>query len=378
MFGHWRLFILFTVIAVVILIAIYRALQGLGRRLRDGWPAWRRKVLIVAIPAASVIGVWSVSQFRAGYHAKTPNPTSPPVTARQAPQNESAIPSRQSPPKSQEPATTAGSRPEQGSIVGSAPASSGSAAAGSATGSAVGSAPESPLGTGSGGLLGGVGGAGSGGVLGSVGGAGPIVVPSIPKFPWPPPAASARLVVPIHPFIPSTLGDFSDYLNDVLSATGYAELSYYTVPNGIAVVTRLEHIYPDGRPFADPDRWLVTDTNIRRFSLSNYIQRLFAVDQGFYRVVVFVVTDQAFSLSDKSLTAAEAVIWQNQGAQKLPRYLASLPFTPDDTCTALIYEFERDHEQTPRLLMPSPMAARDHLIASGLLPALSNPYSRRK
>ena len=193
-----------------------------------------------------------------------------------------------------------------------------------------------------------------------------------PAFPWPPPIPSARLVIARETFAQdATFGQFSIHLESALNATGYAEMSYYGVPHGIAVVTRLEHIHPDGHPFDGPERWLVDDKYLRHFSLIDYVERLFAVDEGYYRIVVFIVTDQPFTSTNRSITSTEAGLWLADGLNTLPASLGEQPLSSVDRCTALIYEFEKSHGESAHLLIPSPMEARQHLLASGLLRELS-------
>src|SRR5271156_5553993 len=111
--------------------------------------------------------------------------------------------------------------------------------------------------------------------------------------------------------------------------------------------------------------------NLRHFSLIDYVERLFAVDEGYYRIVVFIVTDQPFTSTNRSITSTEAGLWLADGLNTLPASLGEQPLSSVDRCTALIYEFEKSHGESAHLLIPSPMEARQHLLASGLLRELS-------
>jgi hypothetical protein len=193
-----------------------------------------------------------------------------------------------------------------------------------------------------------------------------------PTFPWPPPTASARLLIPRGAFLQTkTIGQASSYLESALSSRGYAEISYCTVPGGVAVVTRLEHIYPDGKPFQEPNRWVADDTYRQALSLAAYVRTLFAVDEGYYRVVVFILTDQAFGSTNRTITSDETFRWLADGYNTLPQNLKAQPMSTAHQCTALIYEFQKNHGASPLLLIPSPMGAKQHLLASGLLTALT-------
>jgi hypothetical protein len=198
----------------------------------------------------------------------------------------------------------------------------------------------------------------------------PAHTPPLPHFPWPPPKPSARLLIPHRVFSDSrTLGDEAGTITEALRSKGYAEITYWSVPDGVAVVTRLEHIYPDGRPFAS-GRWAISDEGMQTLSIRDYINRLFGVDEGFYRVVVFVITDQGFGSSAAQTSEAEAQGWLSDGFQALPEELAATKLSSRYSCTALIYEFRKAHGQAPALLLPSQIGAQEHMVASGLWSAI--------
>jgi len=190
-----------------------------------------------------------------------------------------------------------------------------------------------------------------------------------PQFPWPPPSASAREVLPRTLFHGSHLVDIDRTLSNALHKNGYAETSYYAVPSGFALVTRLEQIDIDGRSKSPPGRWSVDAlARMSSFSLKGYINALFIADPGRYRVIVFVVTDVPFRESDTQISKEEALGWLRDGWNVLPSIIGERPFTADVNCTALIYEFEKKGNST-RILLPSGLGAHAHLIQSGILGA---------
>jgi hypothetical protein len=166
------------------------------------------------------------------------------------------------------------------------------------------------------------------------------------------------------------MGEVVLHLEDALTKSGYVERSYFLVPGGIAVVTRLEQIHPDGSPFSGPDRWVSGDENGQSLTISEYLRRLFAADEGYYRIVVFILTDEAFGSQSRSITADEATRWLSEGLNVLPADLVQRPLSEAHSCTALVYEFQKPHGQNPRLLVPSSLGAQQHLVASGLYPLL--------
>ena len=80
---------------------------------------------------------------------------------------------------------------------------------------------------------------------------------TVPFFPWPPPASSARYVFPQETFSSySTVGDVSTAILKALEHSGYVERSFFrTEPGGVVLVTRLEKIGGDGTPAPEQERW---------------------------------------------------------------------------------------------------------------------------
>jgi hypothetical protein len=194
----------------------------------------------------------------------------------------------------------------------------------------------------------------------------------VPLFPWPPPAASASEVLP-HDFFVNAMDfeDINQLFIDALDKAGYAERSYYAVPRGFALVTRLEQIEDDGTPKDRPQRWSAEAPRPTIFSLQEYVKALFTANTGHYRVIVLVVTDVPFQQSSFHVDESEALNWLHTGLNVLPIPISRQRFSADVNCTALIYEFERAESST-RLLLPSRIDAHAHLTKAGLWRALSD------
>ena len=123
---------------------------------------------------------------------------------------------------------------------------------------------------------------------------GPTAAPSapLPSFPWPPPKPSTTVQIPSDAFKSTrNFGQLTALLNKALLDSGYSEIRYWDVPGGIAEVMHLERTYPDGRPAIAAQRWVVNSSPLRPLSISDYVQALFSNDPGYYRVVVFVITN---------------------------------------------------------------------------------------
>jgi hypothetical protein len=115
-----------------------------------------------------------------------------------------------------------------------------------------------------------------------------------PEFPWPPPKASTFTTLSDEYFRKSDeeivlLRDVDNQLSKALEDAGYAEKSYYAVPDGFALASRLEQINPDGTPKPELERWTIKHRPLTKFSLSSYIRALFTSQPGYFRVIVFVI-----------------------------------------------------------------------------------------
>ncbi|MBI2313731.1 MAG: hypothetical protein HYU77_14620 [Betaproteobacteria bacterium] len=202
----------------------------------------------------------------------------------------------------------------------------------------------------------------------------PAAAGEIRAFPWPPPQASAFAVIPTSMLSAKAepkLKDVAQRLERAFDAGGYAERSYYSIPGGFAVVSRIELIRADGAPEA-AGRWSLRSPVLTRFSLTEYLKALFSAKVGRYRIIAFLATDASLQPDpSKKPTSEGAADWVSQGSPTLPAAIGNLPFTQEHNVTALIYEFERrtpDHEA--ELKQPSPLPGKGHLEKAGIWTAL--------
>lgn len=144
-----------------------------------------------------------------------------------------------------------------------------------------------------------------------------------------------------------SLGSFADVLEAALTKAGYAEKAYYSVPGGFALVCRMEQIDRDGVPLPPPHRWGEQEPGMQKFSLGEYLRSLFLAPAGHYRLLVFVVTDQAFGFEQRTVTKGDTAIWFREGVVGLPRQMSQRPTTPETKCFALIYEFLKADAKEP-------------------------------
>ena len=193
---------------------------------------------------------------------------------------------------------------------------------------------------------------------------------ALPEFPWPPPPPSDRMLLPRAGFARGlganpSLMDAAGHLTDALGQAGYSQYSFYSAPGGFALVARLERIRPDGTPEPEGQRFAPPSAT-EPFSLGIYLKQLFIAPEGYYRLIVFVVTDNVVVTKGAAPTAAIAEAWLRKGADRLPAAYATLPFTKEHEVDALIYEFRKEGKGQATTLTPSPIDARAHLEKAGL------------
>ncbi len=203
----------------------------------------------------------------------------------------------------------------------------------------------------------------------------PIGMPTtatLPEFPWPPPKPSSVAIPALSSINAAeaepTLGDVDSRITGALTTGGYDEKSYYGVPGGFALVTRLEQIDPDGYPVYS-DRWAaeLSPMDVKEFSLSKYLEALFGMPKGHYRIFVFIVTSNLVVQSGTPVTQGEAENWIVEGANKLPSWMAAQPYTKEHSCTVYIYEFiQSGVGGKANQNVPSDITGRQHLERAGL------------
>jgi hypothetical protein len=194
----------------------------------------------------------------------------------------------------------------------------------------------------------------------------------VPRFPWPPPEYSVSAVLNKNYFRQSrTLSDVDKILTAALSNLGYDDRSYFEIPNGFALVTRIEQIREDGSPFIAPARWSVRIRAYDHLSWSSYLRALVFPPRGFFRIIVFAVTDNAFTSSHERATRTDAERWLRAGLTLLPASIGNRSFGPNHQCTALIYQFKKVEANEARQITGD-LTGMEHLKNAGLIPLVKS------
>jgi len=167
-----------------------------------------------------------------------------------------------------------------------------------------------------------------------------------------------------------TLANVNNHIIEALNDCGFEDQikKYYYINGGFALVTPLEQLQDNATPLKNKDRWLYKPKAPRLFSLEYIKSFLFGLD-GYFRIAVFLVTDEVLKNSGGQIAQNEALEWLNSGCNRLPKCREKLLFTSDHYCDVYIYEFEVT-ESKVTLLNPYKNPARVHLGNTDILDKL--------
>jgi hypothetical protein len=197
----------------------------------------------------------------------------------------------------------------------------------------------------------------------------------IPAFPWPPPAASAEHQIRnawVSKGEHTKLSDVAGKLEGALQDAGYETWRYSSVPRGFALVAQIEQIKPDGTPRSGKERFRTDLPSLSDMTFVEFLKALARAPPGYYRVIVFVVTDTPFSWADKKPTENEAKHWLDVGLNQLPKSMGVLTYGEDYRTTALIYEFKKPSKNDSATFVPKSLeSGKSHLEKARIWDALT-------
>ena len=192
----------------------------------------------------------------------------------------------------------------------------------------------------------------------------------MPNFPFPPPSCYTRFEIPSTVFNNvKLLGDVDNKLRSTLDNKGYNQRSYFYVPNGFALVTQLEQYNAKNATVRnDATRWLDYPKQEAFSGIMSYISSFIMPNKGYFRLFVFIVTNEPFGGSKQKVSKSEASAWLNQGFNKLPNVIKNAPYTEGYAVTVLVYEFEvPESNRKAKQICPTPLFdAQTHLRQAGI------------
>ena len=203
----------------------------------------------------------------------------------------------------------------------------------------------------------------------------PVAEPTIPAFPWPPPAASAEYPVRnawVWKGVETKLSDVAERLEAALEAAQFETWRFSSVPRGFALVTQLEQIKPDGTPRSGTERFRTDLPSLSNMTFVEFLKALAKAPPGHYRVIVFIVSDVPFSSTDQKPTQIDAQQWLMVGLNQLPKAVGRAAYGEGYRTTALIYEFRKLSKDEPATFVAkSAESGKTHLEKAGIWDGLT-------
>ncbi|MGJ8680588.1 hypothetical protein [Paraglaciecola sp.] len=196
-------------------------------------------------------------------------------------------------------------------------------------------------------------------------------------FPWPIPSPSSQIDFTLYSKreierIRPTYGQANRRLQRLLFRADYTNQRYYLLNKaslqGFAIATQLEQIDVNALPLPDPNRWSADVVEASLFSMSEFLKALLQADQGYFRVLVFVISNKALTYSKEEATKETASKWLEQGQNRLFEEVIDWPYTQQSTISVLVYEFEHDENTNTYIQRQSPPrhTAKTHLNSTDL------------
>ena len=123
----------------------------------------------------------------------------------------------------------------------------------------------------------------------------------------------------------------------------------------------MEQIDAQGSPVAS--RWVGDIAASGHFGLGAVIRLLLQAPAGYFRVIVFVVSDHPVAGGDNRSDTLEVLReWSENSHLRLPPSLRLLPYNDSYSVVALVYEFEKhENDDNPSARVPGRLSAARHL-----------------
>ena len=198
----------------------------------------------------------------------------------------------------------------------------------------------------------------------------------LPLFPWPPPKPSTFVNIPekylehLRKNNKITLAEVAKYLANTLDSADFSDSTYYAIPDhsdSFALVARMEQIEKDGTPKKGLERWSLEVDPFSHLSFYEYIKALFTANPGYFRLIVFVVSPRPIVPGKNQISRTGAIDLITNGATTLSDRIANEYFSSRHTCTALVYEFEKEKGVNEvKTIIPSRIPGKEHLAKAGI------------
>jgi hypothetical protein len=190
--------------------------------------------------------------------------------------------------------------------------------------------------------------------------------PALPQWPLPPPLWSAYDTIPSAALgkAHETLEAVHERLAGTLRRLGYATQGIFAAPGGFALMTMVERIHADGKPYRPPARW--TTSRVQPRNLREYLEILFVEKPGRFRVFVFVITPRlSLGTPTGELTEARAEALMDNAYRVLPTAVAEQPYA-GRRCHVLVYMLEKKPGRRAKIVRNDPLLLTGHLRGAGI------------
>lgn len=200
---------------------------------------------------------------------------------------------------------------------------------------------------------------------------------SYPKFPFPPPRASAFKLIPRSYLVSDNTTPLSKILDNelipALETAGY-EYSFYRIKDsGLAVVTRLEKMNENGTSAQGEERYSTQQNRQHAFNIRDYFTSLFFARPGYYRLIVFMLCPYTVTQTNHGITKSTADTIFSNGADRPEEEILQYAFSQRYQCTVLIYQFIKPNQvDSAKEFDPSALTCQQHLEKSNIWPQLLN------
>lgn len=204
------------------------------------------------------------------------------------------------------------------------------------------------------------------------------VAPDFAAFPYPVEEASDHYSFDARTFqLAGNLGDIDRQLTTALNAEGYYGKRYFSMPEGFALVTQMERIYPNGTPYPTLERWRTSVKPKPQFSLREYMLSLVFSEKGYYRTFAFVVLPRTIAENPAmGMGRLNPAPWMTISGEKLPEAIAQLTVSNDYVVKAYLFVFDVPGGADNAVLVEVPIGSRagtlaqKHLAQANLLPRI--------
>lgn len=168
------------------------------------------------------------------------------------------------------------------------------------------------------------------------------------------------------------LGEVASFLEERLTDAGYDNLGFYSIEKGFALATPLEEVSSSAEPVNHPSRWEISNKLSGPFTPEQYFRHLFKGPGGFYRMFLFVLTDENIPNQNAYLDLNALEPWKRGGVLRANFPNLNMFVSKGHHCFVLAYFFEiavrpsRNGDEKAGRQINAPVSVNTQLKMSGI------------